>query len=62
MRMNTWWAMNMYHPKDNLLPLIFCVKVFWLLLYGLRAIRVPGLNIRRDGVFGFEQFTVELRC
>ena len=54
--------MNMYHPKDNLLPLIFCVKAFWLLLYGLRAIGVPGLNIRRDGVFGFEQFTVELRC
>ena len=61
-QINTCSVVNMYHPADNLFPLIFCVKVFWLLLYGLRAIGVPRPNIRRDRVFGFEQFTVELRC
>jgi hypothetical protein len=61
MRINTWWTMNMYHPKDNLLPLIFCVKVFWLLLYGLRHWGSSSEH-PTGWVFGFEQFTVELRC
>ena len=61
-QINTCSAVNLYHSGENLLTRIFCVKVFWPLLYGLRAIGVPRLNIGRDGVFGFEQFTVELRC
>lgn len=56
MQINTCSVVNMYQPADNLFARIFCVKVFWLLLYGLRAIGVPRLNIRRDGVFGFERF------